>query len=204
MPLPPAFISAIKANPDDDLPRLIAADWLDEHDEAEHAEFIRLECESAKISLRTSSRAIPEVNRRMARWRFCIERTAKLWVTHRGHWYPELQSLFDFNRTAGEPYRVRADTSRGFIEQVGASWSQWCRHADGLLAGHPVREVRLTPWPEDWARLVAIANEQWPGIAFPPPRHSWGDRWGDPAVTADVALDRFLNPPFVREPPYAP
>jgi len=36
-----AFVSAIAANPADDLPRLVFADWLDEHGDPERAEFIR-------------------------------------------------------------------------------------------------------------------------------------------------------------------
>ena len=37
-----AFLDAIWAAPDDDTPRLVYADWLDEHDQADYAQFIRL------------------------------------------------------------------------------------------------------------------------------------------------------------------
>jgi uncharacterized protein (TIGR02996 family) len=37
------FLRAIAAAPDDDLPRLVYADWLDEHGHAGRAEFIRLD-----------------------------------------------------------------------------------------------------------------------------------------------------------------
>lgn len=43
-----AFLRAIIANPDDDAPRLIFADWLEEHGEGERSEFIRVQCEIAK------------------------------------------------------------------------------------------------------------------------------------------------------------
>jgi len=36
-----AFLAAIRATPDDDLPRLAFADWLEEHGQAERAEWIR-------------------------------------------------------------------------------------------------------------------------------------------------------------------
>lgn len=39
-----AFLTAICARPFDDLPRLVFADWLDEHGEPEFAAFIRLGC----------------------------------------------------------------------------------------------------------------------------------------------------------------
>jgi uncharacterized protein (TIGR02996 family) len=40
-----AFLRAIWEQPHDDLPRLVYADWLDEHGEPERAEFIRVQCE---------------------------------------------------------------------------------------------------------------------------------------------------------------
>src|SRR5215217_5840813 len=43
-----ALLAAIRAAPDDDAPRLVYADWLDEHGQPERAEFIRLQCERAR------------------------------------------------------------------------------------------------------------------------------------------------------------
>ncbi len=40
-----AFLLAIFTNPDDDLPRLVFADWLDENGEGESAHRMRVECE---------------------------------------------------------------------------------------------------------------------------------------------------------------
>ena len=42
-----AFLLAIFANPDDDLPRLVFADWLEERGETEWANRIRTECHKA-------------------------------------------------------------------------------------------------------------------------------------------------------------
>src|SRR5262245_15683829 len=39
------LLRAVCENPDDDTPRLVFADWLDENGEPERAEFIRLQCE---------------------------------------------------------------------------------------------------------------------------------------------------------------
>lgn len=38
------FMEAIRANPDDDLPRLVFADWLEEKGDAMEAKFIRFHC----------------------------------------------------------------------------------------------------------------------------------------------------------------
>lgn len=42
-----ALIAAIIANPDEDTPRLVYADWLEEHGDAGRGEFIRLQCRNA-------------------------------------------------------------------------------------------------------------------------------------------------------------
>jgi uncharacterized protein (TIGR02996 family) len=40
-----AFLEAIREQPDDDAPRLIYADWLEEHSQPQRAEFLRVQCE---------------------------------------------------------------------------------------------------------------------------------------------------------------
>src|SRR5438132_8682054 len=42
------FLKAIVEEPDDDTHRLVFADWLDENDEPERAELIRVQCELAR------------------------------------------------------------------------------------------------------------------------------------------------------------
>src|SRR5437868_6707171 len=49
MPTEEAFVQAIIADPDDDAPRLIYADWLDEQGESERAEFIRVQVALARM-----------------------------------------------------------------------------------------------------------------------------------------------------------
>jgi uncharacterized protein (TIGR02996 family) len=44
-----ALIAGIVATPDDDLPRLVYADWLDENGQSERARFIRVQCEIEKL-----------------------------------------------------------------------------------------------------------------------------------------------------------
>jgi uncharacterized protein (TIGR02996 family) len=47
-----ALLAAIHAAPDDDLPRLVFADWLDEQGEPIRAEFVRLQIERARCDTR--------------------------------------------------------------------------------------------------------------------------------------------------------
>ncbi len=59
------FLRMIAENPDDDAPRLVFADWLDEHDMPERAEFIRLQIELARMD--PSDEGYPEKTARMRR-----------------------------------------------------------------------------------------------------------------------------------------
>src|SRR3954462_12824674 len=44
-----AFLDDIIASPEDDAPRLIFADWLEDHGDPDRAEFIRLQVELEKL-----------------------------------------------------------------------------------------------------------------------------------------------------------
>src|SRR5262249_46477877 len=45
------LLRAIREAPDDDEPRLVYADWLDDHNEPPRAELIRVQCELARVGL---------------------------------------------------------------------------------------------------------------------------------------------------------
>ena len=44
-----SFLEYILAHPDEDAPRLVLADWLEEHGEDARAEFIRVQIERARL-----------------------------------------------------------------------------------------------------------------------------------------------------------
>ena len=44
-----AFLAAIKVTPDDDAPRLVFSDWLEDNRQLERAEFIRVQCALARL-----------------------------------------------------------------------------------------------------------------------------------------------------------
>ena len=43
------LLAAIRAMPEEDTPRLVYADWLDENGQPERAEFIRVQCQLARM-----------------------------------------------------------------------------------------------------------------------------------------------------------
>ncbi len=143
------LLKSVAASADDDLPRLVAADWLDEHGEPERAEFIRIQIERERADR-------PELE-----WR---ERA--LWnnPTHGWLWAaeacPNLAGIV-FDSSAGSPLRAmrlngteRVRFRRGFAFKVTCPAEDWLKHAAGVVPRQPVREVTLT-------RCDELDQERW-------------------------------------------
>jgi uncharacterized protein (TIGR02996 family) len=136
-----AFLRAIVENPDDDTPRLVFADWLDEHDDP-RGEFIRVQCQLATLQ-QPNAKAndpLPESERVLR------EREAKL--------FPPAQEAFRW--TSPEPvagYFGRNDSylpnyHRGFMERLtvlGYQVDGLQEHGESLFQRVPVRELELYP-----------------------------------------------------------
>jgi uncharacterized protein (TIGR02996 family) len=80
-----AFLAAIKAAPADDAPRLVYADWLDEHGRHEQAEIIRVE----QTYRRTRARLAELQERVDAAWAFAVFPTCHFVL----YWYPREQKI---------------------------------------------------------------------------------------------------------------
>jgi len=117
-----AFLAEVCARPDDDAPRLIFADWLDEHGDTARAEFIRVQ-----IALARGDEDDP---RRPA----LVRRQRALLTEHRAAW------------VAGLPPWARKEAvfARGFVEDVQGRASVFVKTAAALFAATPLRRVRLT------------------------------------------------------------
>jgi uncharacterized protein (TIGR02996 family) len=76
-----ALYRAILDQPDDDAPRLVWADWLEEHGDPERATFVRLQCEWATIDP-----GDPREDEVVDRWRAIL-------ATHGRRWLDELDPL---------------------------------------------------------------------------------------------------------------
>jgi uncharacterized protein (TIGR02996 family) len=115
-----AFLDAIIAAPDDDAPRLIYADWLDEHGHAERAEFIRLQSELARKERYDPSR-LPLENREQ-----------EILKKHGAKWAEPIAAI-----TGDYEYR------RGFVDAVSIGARKFLTHGARLFQLAPVRNVRL-------------------------------------------------------------
>jgi uncharacterized protein (TIGR02996 family) len=115
-----ALLAAVCADPDADLPRLVTADWYDDHGQPERAEFIRLQCEIARAKAggqRVSCQA--------------LERETKLLKRHLRKIHPGYCSA--------DP--ERGHWVRGFLHM--ATVSRRFQDALPLIATHPVQQVTL-------------------------------------------------------------
>jgi uncharacterized protein (TIGR02996 family) len=121
-----ALLAAVIANPDDDTPRLVYADWLDENGQAERAEFIRLQIEQARIGLYS-----PEAQQLTAR-------QSQLLSQHRRAWVKPLREVLP---------SARLEFSRGFVEDVESEASHYLSAAANVHRLTPIREVRLRNCP---------------------------------------------------------
>src|SRR5688572_7761584 len=100
--LPPGhepFLRAICEVPDDDAPRLVFADWLDEHGDPDRAEFIRLHIHLARDpdAPGIEQRCEELFARHWSRWVVELPDTALLWAEMPSPWGSYLPLLFDSN-----------------------------------------------------------------------------------------------------------
>lgn len=136
MPSDADFIRAVLARPDDDAPRLIYADWLDEQGQSEHAEFIRVQCAIAKME----RDAGPEF------WRAVEERGTEC------DWNRLRRRERELRANLGNPFihipaNVDCVWRRGFVDGVRCTAETWLALLDTFLTTQPIWEVTLTTWP---------------------------------------------------------
>src|SRR4051812_24390716 len=105
-----AIIREIVARPDDDLPRLIYADWLEERGDPQ-GEFIRIQC-----ALAQGGRS-PEETRELR------ERELELLKAYRAEWVARISAGIDWHQI-----------SRGLVEDVVVDCDTFFRDGGSLLA----------------------------------------------------------------------
>jgi uncharacterized protein (TIGR02996 family) len=115
-----AFLEAIREHPDDDAPRLIYADWLEEHGQPERAEFIRVQCERARL---------PEGS---PRWWDLECREKQLWETHQAEWFGSLAESVN-----------RSFCRRGFLESIALDAERFLAEGPSLFRLEPIRNAEL-------------------------------------------------------------
>jgi uncharacterized protein (TIGR02996 family) len=134
----PAFLRAIAGSPDDDAPRLVYSDWLEEHGDPDRAEFIRVQC---RIAEREQFAEVPfEDPDRQHAW--------QLSEANKDRWAAELPAL------RGVGYWFPA-AFRGFPEITFRNPDDLLRHGDRIVAATPIEAVCFYRLPrQPLARLL--------------------------------------------------
>jgi len=127
------FLRAIAEAPEDDTPRLVYADWLEEHGEGERAEFIRLQVESDRTDV-YDPRSVE-----------FADREAELLARHEKKWLTRLK-----------PHLAEWKFRRGLLDEVTVRVEMLLKHA-GKLARHPIRTMTLRFEPGDVDRADQVA-----------------------------------------------
>jgi uncharacterized protein (TIGR02996 family) len=115
-----AFLRGILENPDDDSPRLVYADWLEERADP-RAEFIRVQCELAKLP--------PDD----PKWDALEQREWDLLRSHEAEWTKDIKSIVS-----------NWQFHRGFIDTVSLGARACVDHAEKLFQRAPIRHTTLT------------------------------------------------------------
>ncbi len=140
--MPRAFLDAIVADIDDNAPRLIYADWLDEQGDSNRAEFIRVQVERARL---------PAWDAAQVRLRL---REQELLARHGEAWLAELPAIkgakwegfrrgivAEVSFTSFEAMRASAHACRA-VAPVEAVTVRWPRRREGGRGVKPIAELR--------------------------------------------------------------
>ena len=138
-----ALIRTVLSNPEDDAPRLIYADWLEEHGRVEDAEFIRVQIELARRGFGGPLRENEEGDFRYPRdMEPLITRQTQLWLG--GFGLPDLpDGLINLAMPYGSPQSENLLVRRGFVERAMVSSTRFFKVAAPLFAQQPVTQVCL-------------------------------------------------------------
>ncbi len=149
------FIAAIVAQPADDTARLVYADWLEEHGEVAHAQFVRVQIEHAALgNSDPKSFYISDLER----MRHLKDREIEL-LQGQDHWLKWAgKAIEDSGYLLGYPWQEQMRFRRGFICHFECSCAEFVRpgFAEALFSSQPVTSVRLTdrePYTDHRERL---------------------------------------------------
>jgi uncharacterized protein (TIGR02996 family) len=143
-----AFLQAIRDESDSDAPRLVYADWLEEHGQEARAEFVRAQCERVRPSTDPGRAAELET------------RAGRLLVANWEAWVGPLRELVGPNGSVlGESWLLGGPHPdalsrfhRGFVESLALMAAAFVMHGHRLARLMPLRHLRL------W-RAGAVAEE---------------------------------------------
>jgi uncharacterized protein (TIGR02996 family) len=132
-----ALLAAIIAHPDEDTPRLMYADWLDDHGQPDRAEFIRIQC-APDADEAAEERAAELEERNRAKWLVGFPQFSRVqWEFRRG--FPEVLTV------AGTIFLDR------YASFTAVPWVR--RLCLSEMNNTLVRDFLSRPWRRGWVEL---------------------------------------------------
>lgn len=148
------LLQAILAAPDDDTPRLILADWFEEHGDGERAEFIRVQCDIAEAERSPIADLQTCDDEKCTCWFMDLRRRERALLAKDGPPIHGVRSRFRQGKPdEHQAYRWMGVAGyamtwvtfrRGFIDAVECRLEDWLLYGKELLSEHPVTQIRLT------------------------------------------------------------
>jgi uncharacterized protein (TIGR02996 family) len=132
-----AFLRAIIERPDDDLPRLVYADYLDDVGDHTRAEFIRVQCELAKLSDDDPRRPALE------------DREHELLQEHEPAWHGDTGELSEW------AFR------RGFLHSITAAGFDLLESEVRLFSAHPITDWAYQHPASEYTRPADLLAAAW-------------------------------------------
>jgi uncharacterized protein (TIGR02996 family) len=155
---PEEFVPGILAEPDDDTPRLIYADWLEERGDP-RGEFIRVQCEMAALlkpqapwpgmygDAHLAPRERVRSRRELPRYRKLFSRQLELMLAHSKRWVAPLGSAIT---------GVRFE--RGFVERGSITAASFLQHASHWYRCTPLRQLHIKTLGRELGSLLGSAH----------------------------------------------
>lgn len=150
-----AFLRRICESPDDDAPRLIYADWLDERgdsDSRDRAEFIRVQIKLARMDgtfcLKNGNETKFGKLTKHCRCSVCKLRRVELASAIRRHGiYKRWQEMPTFSDSKYRRLIPQGLFHRGFVEVVQIPLAGWLQIGTEIILRHPVKRVTTEKIP---------------------------------------------------------
>jgi uncharacterized protein (TIGR02996 family) len=192
-PVEPSLLAAVLGCPEDDAPRLIYADWLEDQNQSARADFIRTQIKlyrvgevalpSGHVAIRTGCPEDDALRRQLIQRERALFRRENIDLWSYVPWVPHDWTMTCHARLIG--FRVSSREGqqdiwhwfgRGFVEEIELS-AESLPYLDLILACQPVTSVRIQNWPAPptndpglFLRGTAqqdwldMVRRRWPGI----------------------------------------
>jgi uncharacterized protein (TIGR02996 family) len=152
-----ALLAAIRADPDDDTPRLVFADWLEEHGEADFAQLIRLEIERDRLPQGHPRRQALDQEAFALRKAFpgYVHDPRILSPTRRGFHDYLMASVFALRAGLDRlgPYAPRLCVLLGADRAEEKAAEEEAERGGPDRVGAALREIFASPWVRHWDAL---------------------------------------------------